>query len=1578
MKSISRINLSIVFICALFVTIISIMTIKTYAAEDYVLGDVNGDDFVDDRDAIQLLRHTLFPSIFQINQPYDFNGDGKEDSADAIWLLNHTVSPSEYKLNNPARYIVTWKNYDGTVLEIDTDVPHGSMPIYNGTDPSKPATSQYSYTFNGWSPVVSDVTDDVVYIAQYNSIVNKYTVTWKNYDGTVLKIDTDILYGTEPSYDGITPTREGTDQVSYTFKGWTPAMSVVSGDTVYTAQFEEGVRTYTITWKNYDGTVLKTDNIKYNNMPSYSGTTPQRESDATYRYSFTGWSPKIEKAARDVSYLAQFSQSARTSFTIRYDANGGSNAPSSQTKSKGSSIILSSSVPRNGDHVFMGWACGNDGKIYSAGSSFSIDADATLYAVWGHICENCNGVGSVLNSTTCSNCSGSGTVKTYTSNWVDCSSCKGKGTITVTSTGVCPSCSGWGGRVLCECSCGMKWWADQTGSRKCSRCGRIVVGQRQTTCVTCNGSGTTKQSKTSTCSTCDGSGGRYVSSSHTSTCSSCSGTGTKTVRTDCSSCNGKKQIKDFNPTYSVTLYSDGYTYGSASVTQNSPYKLSVPTRSGYEFIGWFDAESDGTQYTNEIGVSLSAWNSTSGNTLYAHWSQKYYTISYDCDAYVNLENLPTVYTVDDSNIALPVQKRDNYDFRWEVDGQSESIISTTYAKNIVVKGVWTPVEYTISYFLNGGSATNKISYNVETSTFELTIPTKTGYMFTGWTGSNGDIPQTDVTIAKGTHGDLSFTANWKINQYTITFNSNGGSSVAPITQDYNTIVQMPDVPSQSNKSFVGWFDVSLQNEYSFDIMPAENITLYAKWVDYQVILSADEKKYISIEDALTPQLFNATAIDSDGNDVSIRVVINDGTQTAEDTLILTLIAEGLYDVKEEKRYTLTVLDVNQSIIYLYTNGVCIGTKKVYDNQRFSLGCETGYDTVWYLNEKPITDNTGNSLTVWNKESGGYDVFSYLTPITFNITYDLNGGINSDTNPIAYNVESNSIALSSPQKTGYTFTGWSGTEIESVEKLVTIPKGSTGDRKYTANWQINTYTITYVLNDGTVPDDANPVEYTYEDDITLVEPTREFYRFLGWYLGENKVDSIHQYYDYNLTLVAKWEYVLIISDNSVIGLTDYGKSITKIIIPSSFEGTVITSIASSAFRDCPNLEEIVISDSIVSIGEFAFQNCTKLNTISISKNVETIGLGALQGCYNLTSMEFPITPVYFGSIFGANEYSENLNYVPASLSTVVITGGTSIIDYAFYNCRNITNITIPNTVTTIGQYAFQDCTGITNFVIPKSVLNIAAGAFQNCENLAIVTLEDGVQTIGNKAFKGTKIESITIPNSVTSIKSDAFANCSFLTIVNYTGTVSEWCNISFGRSWLSQNTDFYFNDSMLTVLEIPMDVTDIPMFAFNFCNSVTSVTIPSSVNTIGMGAFKCCSRLESLTVPYVGKSSSATAYEAVLGYIFDYTTYVSGSFQQASKTTESTEFVDAKTVQSVNEATWQYSCFNRKVTENKYVLGTYFYFIPSSLKSVTITGSKVSDYAFFNCVGLESITLNDTVTSIGTDAFKNCNAAIIYL
>ncbi len=292
------------------------------------------------------------------------------------------------------------------------------------------------------------------------------------------------------------------------------------------------------------------------------------------------------------------------------------------------------------------------------------------------------------------------------------------------------------------------------------------------------------------------------------------------------------------------------------------------------------------------------------------------------------------------------------------------------------------------------------------------------------------------------------------------------------------------------------------------------------------------------------------------------------------------------------------------------------------------------------------------------------------------------------------------------------------------------------------------------------------------------------------------------------------------------------SLTSITIPSS-----VTRIGDSAFRGCSGLTSITIPNSVTSIGESAFSGCSGLTSIKIPNSVTSIGEDAFYECSGLTSITLPFVgaakdgtnDTHFGYIFGAISSSDNREYVPTSLKTVVITGGTSIGSDAFYNCRSLTSIEIPNSVTSIGSSAFSGCSGLTSITLPfvgaskdgtsdthfgyifgassygenssyvpgslKTVVitggtSIGFGAFRGCSSLTSITIPNSVTSIGYEAFRFCDgLTSITIPNSVKSIDNSAFYYCTALTDITFTGTKAEWGAIKKNMYW-NYNTGSY--------------------------------------------------------------------------------------------------------------------------------------------------------------------------------------------
>ena len=406
-----------------------------------------------------------------------------------------------------------------------------------------------------------------------------------------------------------------------------------------------------------------------------------------------------------------------------------------------------------------------------------------------------------------------------------------------------------------------------------------------------------------------------------------------------------------------------------------------------------------------------------------------------------------------------------------------------------------------------------------------------------------------------------------------------------------------------------------------------------------------------------------------------------------------------------------------------------------------------------------------------------------------------------------------------------------------------------------------------------------------------------------YSGENFCKHCGKVYYFSEGL----EYRVLDGYCQVIGIgscTD-----TDVVIPLFYEGVPVVGINDDAFYNCTSLTSVVISDSVTRIGDSAFAGCSSLTSIVIPSSVTNIGHRPFIGCNSLTGIYITDLTAWCNIIFNYND-SHPLYYA----------------NNLYLNGELLTELIIPDSVTSIGNYTFYNCTSLTSVVIPDSVTNIEDGAFSGC----------------------TSLTSVVIPDSVTSIENGAFYNCSSLEGL-YITDLTAWCNINFSdysSNPLYYADNLYLNGALITELIIPDSVTSVDDYMFYACESLTSVVITDSVTNIGSDAFSGCSNLTSIEISNSVKSIGDRA------------------FRNCGNLTNI----------MVNESNTIYKSIDGNLY-NKDGTTLIQYAIGKTATSAVIPNwvTSIGDYAFDNCISLTSVVIPDSVTSIGRYAFYNCSS-----
>ena len=389
---------------------------------------------------------------------------------------------------------------------------------------------------------------------------------------------------------------------------------------------------------------------------------------------------------------------------------------------------------------------------------------------------------------------------------------------------------------------------------------------------------------------------------------------------------------------------------------------------------------------------------------------------------------PIQYTVESEAFQLPTPVRTGYIFLgWTGEGITEpqktieipqgSTGDRTYTAN------WQVIEYTIITLLEGGNAgTSQVYFYTVEQTVTLPTPTRTGYTFLGWTGEGITTPQPNVTIPKGSTGDKTYIENWKLTEYNITMDLNGGSGQEKVVYTITDEDFELPTPTRNGYEFVGWTGEGITTPQTSVKIPKGSTGNKAYTANWQVI-----------EYTIT--------LDTNGGPVVSPI-----KYTVEDLFTLPYILRPGYEFAGWTLDGSGMLPFTPLIIYPGTTG------------------DLHYKAEWRLAE-------------------------------YTITMDLDGG--SGQEKVVYTITDEEFELPTPTRNGYEFVGWTGERITTPQTSVRIPKGSTGNKAYTANWKVIRYTITLVTNGGAV---IASIPYTVEDSVTLpIPPDRPGYEFSGWTL-----------------------------------------------------------------------------------------------------------------------------------------------------------------------------------------------------------------------------------------------------------------------------------------------------------------------------------------------------------------------------------------------------------------------------------------------------------------------------------------------
>lgn len=1034
---------------------------------------------------------------------YTYTFDGWEDGANQYLLsagasLPKVTGDATYTAvyaQTVNTYTVTWKNADGTILQTDTDIPYGTIITpadYHGVPPTKKGNSQYSYTFSTWSKTSEEVKSDLTITAQYTETINKYKITWNNWDGTALETDVDVPYGTAPSYDSTSPTRAASAEFTYAFAGWTDGTAtyasdadvpVVFGNATYTATYSNTKNKYAITFQDDDGTVLLASAVyEYGTAAAAitRPTDPSKAADAQYTYTFKGWTPAVADVTGAVIYKADYSKTVNKYNVTFVDEDGTTVLLASAAYEYGTTAagITKPTDPTKAstveyDYTFGGWSP----------AVAQVTTDATYAATYNQT--------------------------------------KRKYTVTFKNEG---------GTTLSEAQY-------EYGTLAAD----ITVPANPTKAEDAQYTYTFADWDVALA---DVTGDATYTATYTATARSYS------VTLDLNTPDGSGTITSGDVT--------SYTYGVGATLPTAV------TRVGYRFDGWFSTASPAATDQPVTGIGTDV---TGNKIFYAKWTAMYgVTVNSPSNGSI-VPNATSVAGGD--TVIVTVSATAGYE-----------LTSLTYSENANVAGT------AITPDVNG--------------VYSFTMP-------------DSDVTLNAVFSPKDISGTLDITGTVKVGE-TLSAAVTGGNNVGTLSYQWQ--------------------------RDGVDLTGATSATYTLTHADYGAVISC------IVTSSIETKSLTATTANAVGPAATVTLTVGTGAAAINASSLQALFDDDANSIVELKPGTNTA---NNVVTIEGTLTIPVGkTLVIYEGVTLSIGGGNISGNVVNLSKHSIR-NSGIILVKDNGTLTNGSATEEGAIVNNAGAYILIMGTFENLGSSTVTVEEDGAIYYQQQIAGEDVSPYSATITASdeIKALMTPVKG--GDAcggnvlyVFTKDTTNSTETATYYqvtfLGKGAVLDDV--------DDATIQGNT-----YCNYWFGNNPTGS--------------------------------ASFVTKAVVS---EG--ITALSRKQFARWDGLKEISLPSTVTEIPYGAFYGCTGLTTIEIPATITAIGESAFEGCSNLTTVTFHE---------GLATIGDRAFYNTGIVNLTLPTGLKSIGANAFYNDQKLLRmVSIPKSLQTLGNNVFENSDRFDNY------------------------------------------------------------------------------------------------------------------------------------------------------------------------------------------------------------------------------------------------------------------------------------------